>query len=77
MKDQSKLENAKKLFEFVINSPDDVKDVDTFREDLENCVESLDAQELVHLGNHVLPLVLKDGGNIVKLLIQSLKTRAV
>jgi len=71
------LERAKKLFEFVINSPDEIPDVDLFREDLVECVAVLDAQELVNLGNHILPLILKDGGNVLNLLITSLKSRSV
>lgn len=71
------LEKAIGLFEFVIASPDQVGDVELFRDDLEKCVLLLDSRELVELGTHVLPLVLKDGGNIVSLLINSLKNRSV
>ena len=72
-----KIEKAKELFEFVINSPDDIPDVDLFRADLEKCVAGLDAHELVTLGSYILPLILGDGGNVVTLLINSLKNRAV
>lgn len=71
----TKLSKAKELFEYVIESPDKIPDVDLFRKDMEDCVAKLDMQELVELGNHILPILLKDGGNVVNLLISSLKNR--
>lgn len=68
----SKLEQAKNLFIFVINSPDNINDVETFREDLTRCVDELDASERAALGSYILPMLLKDNGNLATILIQNL-----